>query len=75
MLSCLRMALSATRQSQLLHGDNVRLGRTVDTVVDEQTGFAAQRERVMAAVPDQHGNVIVMVQERIRAVRVVRQLM
>ena len=65
----------ATRQSQLLHGDNVRLGRTVDTVVDEQTGFAAQRERVMAAVPDQHGNVIVMVQERIRAVRVVRQLM
>ena len=28
----------------------------------EQTGFAAQRERVMAAVPDQHGrNVIVMV--------------
>ena len=42
----------------------------------EQTGFAAQRERVMAAVPDQHGrNVIVMVQERIRAVRVVRQLM
>ena len=68
------MAL-ATRQSQLLHGDNVRLGRTVDTVVDEQTGFAAQRERVMAAVPDQHGNVIVMVQERIRAVRVVRQLM
>ena len=68
------MAL-ATRQSQLLHGDNVRLGRTVDTVVDEQTGFAAQRERVMAAVPDQHGNMIVMVQERIRAVRVVRQLM
>ena len=68
------MAL-ATRQSQLLHGDNVRVGRTVDTVVDEQTGFAAQRERVMAAVPDQHGNVIVMVQERIRAVRVVRQLM
>ena len=68
------MAL-ATRQSQLLHGDKVRLGRTVDTVVDEQTGFAAQRERVMAAVPDQHGNVIVMVQERIRAVRVVRQLM
>ena len=53
------MAL-ATRQSQLLHGDNVRLGRTVDTVVDEQTGFAAQRERVMAVVPDQHGNVIVM---------------
>ena len=46
----LRMAL-ATRQSQLLHGDNVRLGRTVDTVVDEQTGFAAQRERVMAVVP------------------------
>ena len=68
------MAL-ATRQSQRLHGDNVRLGRTVDTVVDEQTGFAAQRERVMAAVPDQRGNVIVMVQERIRAVRVVRQLM
>ena len=45
------------------------------TVVDEQTGFAAQCERVMAAVLDQHGNVIVMVQERIRAVRVVRQLM
>ena len=39
----LRMVL-ATRQSQLLHCDNVRIGRTVDTVVDEQTGFAAQRE-------------------------------
>ena len=46
----LRWAM-ATRQSELLHSDNVRLGRTVDTVVDEQTGFAAQRERVMAVVP------------------------
>ena len=43
----------------------------VGRVVDEETGVAAQRERVMAAVPDEYGNVIVMMQERIRAVRVV----
>ena len=43
----------------------------VGRVVDEETGVAAQRERVMAAVPDEYGNVIVILQERIRAVRVV----
>ena len=32
----------------------VSVDTVVDTVVDQQTGFAAQRERVMAAVPDQH---------------------
>ena len=71
------MAL-ATRQSQLLHGGSVRLGRTVDTVVDESNrqDLRLNESELWAAVPDQHGrNVIVMVQERIRAVRVVRQLM
>ena len=65
------MALAAARQTEVLHGGNVRVGRVVDTVVDKETGVAAQRERVLAAVPDEHGNVIVMMQERIRAVRVV----
>ena len=65
------MALAA-RQTQMIRGDNgVNVGRMVDTVVDERTGVAAQRERVIAAVPDEHGNVIVMMQERIRAVKVV----
>ena len=64
------MALAAARQTEVLHGGNVRVGRVVDTVVDKETGVAAQRERVLAAVPDEHGNVIVMMQERIRAVRV-----
>ena len=65
------MALAA-RQSQMFRGNNgVNVGRTVETVVDERAGFAAQRERVLAAVPDEHGNVIVMMQERIRTVRVV----
>ena len=69
------MALAA-RQSQMFRGNNgVNVGRTVDTVVNERTGVAAQRERVIAAVPDEHGNVIVMMQERIRTVRVVSSLL
>ena len=66
------MAVEARQYSDVWLGDNgVNVGRVVDTVVDERTGIAAQRERVLAAVPDEHGNVIVMMQERIRAVRVV----
>ena len=65
------MELAAARQTEVIRDGNVHVGRVVDTVVDEETGVAAQRERVMAAVPDEYGNVIVMMQERIRAVRVV----
>ena len=78
------MAMAA-RQTPMIRGDNgVNVGRVVETIVDERTpaGIAAQRERVLAAVlpidyntvyavPDEHGNVIVMTQERIRAVKVV----
>ena len=48
----LRMAL-ATRQSQLLHGDNVRLVRTVDTVVDESNrqDLRLSESELWAAVP------------------------
>ena len=61
---------AVVRQSQMIHGDNgVNVGRTVDTVVDERTGIAVQRERLFAAVPDEHGNVISTMQERILAVK------
>ena len=68
------MALGAARKTEVLHGGDVRVGRVVDTVVDKETGVAAQRERVLAAVPDEHGNVITMMQERIRTVRVVSEV-
>ena len=36
----------AARQTQMFRGDNgVNVGRVVDTVVDERTGIAAQREQ------------------------------
>ena len=50
----------------------VGVGRVVETVVDKNTGVAAERERVVAAVPDGRGNVLLMVREQIRAVQVVR---
>ena len=49
----------------------VGVGRVVETVVDKNTGVAAERERVVAAVPDGRGNVLLMVKEQIRAVQVV----
>ncbi len=62
----------AARQTRVIRGDNgVNFGHVVDTVVDERTGVAAQREQVFTAVHDEHGDVIVMIQERIHAVKLV----
>ena len=44
------MAL-AGRQVQYAQDDGVRIGRVVDTVVDPNSGVAAQRERIGVAVP------------------------
>ena len=49
----------------------VGVGRVVETVVDQKTGVAAERERVVAAVPDGRGNILLMVKEQVRAVQVV----
>lgn len=65
------MAVTTARQAQTVRGGDIGVHRVVDTVVDERAGVAAQRERILAAVPDEHGNVIVMMQERIRAVQLV----
>ena len=65
------MAVAAARRIQTVRDGNVGAHRVVDTVVDERTGVATQRERMMAAVPDEHGNVIILMQERIRAVQLV----
>ena len=66
------MAVAAQQQTQIIHGDNgFNVGRVVDTVVDERTGLTAQHERVFATVPDEHGNVNVIMQEEIRVIQVV----
>ena len=59
------MAL-ANRQVEIARHGDITAGRTVDTVVDKETGIIAERERV--AVHD--GNNLVIA-ERIRAIHMV----
>lgn len=50
----------------------VAVGRVVETVVDKNTGVVAQRERVIAAVPDGRGNILLAtVQDQVSAVKMV----
>ena len=64
------MALAGRRVEVATEG-NVAVGRVVDTVVDTERGFVAQRERVAFQVPNAFGGTDVVVGERLRAVRVV----
>ena len=65
------MAL-AGREVQYAQEGNVKLGRIIDTVVDPDTGVAAQRERTMIAVPTEDGGAAIVVGERFKAVQMVR---
>lgn len=51
------------------HGDTTA-GRTVETIVDKETGVIAQRERVAIAHGDQ-----ILIAEKIRAIQLVIILM
>ena len=63
------MAL-ADRQVQYAQDGGVRIGRVVDTVVDPNSGVAAQRERVGVVVPTKNGGTAIAVGERFKAVKV-----
>ena len=64
------MAL-AGRQVEYAQKGDVKVGRVVDTVVDPNSGLAAQRERTMIAVPTEDGGAAFIVGERFKAVQMV----
>ena len=59
------------RQVEFAKEGDVAVGRVVDTVVDPETGVAAEKETIAIAVPTKDGKTAILVQERIKAVQVV----
>ena len=64
------MAL-AGRQIEYAQDGDFKVGRVVDTVVDRNSGIAAQRERTVVEVPIEDGRKAVLIGERLKVVQMV----
>ena len=56
---------------EVVREGDVAVGRVVDHVVDSRTGLIVERERIAVRVPTEDGGTAIVVEKRIRAVRMV----